>query len=151
MQATGGGQSLLERGEHEGEDDLKRAMESINRIGESGGVLRDRCRDPRVSELQEESAPGSKETSASRSTCQMVEPGPNTSSPGPAAFLRTASSPRSKSIAAIDGGFADTAKTVNSAESGRRCCRRTSKPRSPPRGRAIPPCRPSCTRIDVLR
>ena len=28
MQAPGGGQSLLERAEHEGEDDLERAMES---------------------------------------------------------------------------------------------------------------------------
>ena len=92
-------------------------MELTDRIGESGGVLRDRCRDPGMSELQEESAPRPKEVSASRSTCQMVEPGPNTPSPGPAALLRTASSPRSKSIAAIDGGFADMAKTVNPAES----------------------------------
>ena len=44
MQATRGGQSLLERAEHEGEDNLKRAMESTDRIRESGGVLRDRCR-----------------------------------------------------------------------------------------------------------
>ena len=61
MQATRGGQSLLERAEHEGEDDLKRAMESSDRIGEGGGVLRDRCRDPGMSELQEESAPRPKE------------------------------------------------------------------------------------------
>ncbi len=36
-------------------------MESSDRIGEGGGVLRYRCRDPGMSELQEESAPGSKE------------------------------------------------------------------------------------------
>src|SRR5215217_7473911 len=61
MQATRGGQSLLERAEHEGEDNLGRAMETTDRIGEGLGVLRDRCRDPGVSELQEESAPGPEE------------------------------------------------------------------------------------------
>src|SRR5215217_3712259 len=61
MQAPGGGQSLLERAEHEGEDDLEGAMESTDRIAEGRGVLRDRCRDPGMSELQQESAPGSEE------------------------------------------------------------------------------------------
>ena len=36
-------------------------MESSDRIGEGGGVLRYRCRDPGMSELQEESAPRPKE------------------------------------------------------------------------------------------
>ena len=36
-------------------NDLERAMETPDRIGEGRGVLRDRCRDPGVSELQEES------------------------------------------------------------------------------------------------
>ena len=61
MQATRGGQSLLERAEHKGEDNLERAMETTDRIREGLGVLRDRCRDPGVSELQEESAPRPKE------------------------------------------------------------------------------------------
>jgi len=53
--------SAVERAEHEGEDNLERAMETTDRIREGLGVLRDRCRDPGVSELQEESAPRPKE------------------------------------------------------------------------------------------
>src|SRR5215204_5498528 len=110
MQATGGGQSPLERAEHEGEDDLERAMESIDRIGERRGVLGDHG----WASCKRSARPAPRNTSASRSTCQMVEPGPNTPSAGPGALLRTMSMPRSKSIPPMDGGFAAIAKTSHS-------------------------------------
>jgi len=80
-------------------------------------VPRYRCRDPGMSELQEESAPGPKEDE--RLSVDLPDSRARTkySPPGPAALLRTASRPRSKSIASIDGGVADMAKTVNPAES----------------------------------
>ena len=91
-------------------------MESIDRIGESGGVLRDRCRDPGMSELQEESAPGPKEDERlwidlpdgrARTKYSLAGPG-CLASDGVEAALK---------VNRGDQGFADTAKTVNPAES----------------------------------
>ncbi len=60
MQASGRGQGLIESAEHHGEDDREGPMKTTDRVGEGPRMVNDGRRDPRVSQLEQESAAGAK-------------------------------------------------------------------------------------------